>query len=91
MLLTDEVDHRERVLVLVFPQTATDLLGQDCGGLGWPQKQHGVDGRNVNALAEYVDAEHAAELALLKASEDRVTLIGVRLAPQGLARKIAVR
>jgi hypothetical protein len=75
----------------VLSQTATNLLSQDCGGLGWPQKQHGVDGRNVNALSENIDAEHSAELALLKAPEDRVTLSGIRLTRQGHARKVAVR
>jgi hypothetical protein len=83
VLLADQVHHCERGLVLMLSQTATDLLGQDCGGLSWPQKQHGVDGRNVNALAEDIDAEHAAELALLKAPEDRVTLSGIRLTRQG--------
>ncbi len=36
VLLADQVHHCERGLVLMLSETATDLLGQDCGGLSWP-------------------------------------------------------
>ena len=89
VLLADEVDDRERRLVLVLAKAATDLLRQDGGGLRGTKQEHRVHRRHVDALAENVDAEDAAEVALLESSQGRVAFRAVGLAPERCAREAA--
>src|SRR4051794_28193941 len=85
VLLADEGDDRERCLVLVFAKAATYLLRQDGGGLRRTKQEHRVYRRYVDTLAENVDAEDAAEVALLESSQGRIAFRTVGLAPEGCA------
>ena len=71
-------------LSLVLAKAATDLLRQDRGGLGGTKQEHRVHRRHVDALAENVDAEDAAEVALLESSQGRVAFCGCRSHPRAL-------
>ena len=60
--LTDKVQYCQAFLTLRKPQTTAELLKENCQGLGWPQKQHSVDLRDVHALV--VDVHHKDEANL---------------------------
>ena len=60
----DEVENRAHGLVVCDPQTATELLEKQRRALGWPQHEHDVDGRYVDALVEQIDREHDLDSSL---------------------------
>src|SRR3954453_3145414 len=75
VLLPDEVDDRERGLVVAQPQTAPQLLSEYGGRLRGPQEQDRVDVGDVDAFAQHVDAEDAAQRPAAEALEKLAPLI----------------
>jgi hypothetical protein len=65
--LADEVEHGEIRLLVGAPQPPTELLEEDGGALGGPEKQDGVDLGDVETLVEELDSRSRAY------SDDRIT------------------
>ena len=82
VLLADQIDHGQVRLALGAPQAAPELLGEHRRAVRRSQQQHGVDARDVDALAEHVDREHRPQLSDLEPAQRRVALALGRLAGQ---------
>ena len=61
-MVADEVDDGERILAVLDPEAAAQLLQEDDRRLRGPQHQHGVDVGDVETLVEQVDGEDDFQL-----------------------------
>jgi len=67
VLLTDKIQHGQARLSRCVAKAAAELLEEHRDALRGPEKQDGVDIRDVKALVEDVDGEDAAQYALAHA------------------------
>ena len=82
-VLADEVEHRADRLPIEPPQTAAELLEEEGGAVGGPQKEDRVDRRHVDPLVEEVDREHDVYAPALQIVERRGPFGVGRVGPDG--------
>src|SRR4051812_43411877 len=86
VLRADEVEDRQSCLGRGQPETSSKLLQEDRRALGRPEKEHSVDGRQVEALIEEVNGEEDVHFAVAEGSQCRGSFLAGGLRGDGHAR-----
>src|ERR1035437_997610 len=88
---SDEVENCQAVFSLGLAQSTAELLQEDCCTLCWPEEEHRVDLREVEAFVEEVDREQDVHLPLYEPPARRISHVARRISGDRKGRKAMFR